>query len=138
MKNIKNVAMLLLAALPVFAGSAKISHDMANGNGGTVNVIVQFRHKPGQSHFQKVIQKGGRLKADLGIVKGGLFTIPANALEELAKDPEIVYISPDRPVKGMLDLASPAVNANIALQYGYDGTGIGIAVIDSGIASDQD
>src|SRR5205085_4439425 len=32
----------------------------------------------------------------------------------------------------------PTTGANIALQYGYDGTGVGVAIIDSGIASSAD
>jgi len=38
----------------------------------------------------------------------------------------------------MLDYANPAVNANIARQYGWDGTGVGIALIDSGLQGRPD
>jgi hypothetical protein len=41
-------------------------------------------------------------------------------------------------VHGALDNAGPAVNASIALSYGWAGTGIGVAVVDSGIANDPD
>src|SRR5260221_3242209 len=38
----------------------------------------------------------------------------------------------------MLDYANLAVNANIARQYGWDGSGLGIALIDSGLQGRPD
>src|SRR5262249_16195629 len=51
------------------------------------------------------------------------------------------YISPDRSVQktvvadssATLDYYAETINARAAQQVGYDGTGIGVAVIDSGI-----
>ena len=43
------------------------------------------------------------------------------------------YVTPDRPVAATLDYANPAINAGIALQYGWNGSGMTVAVIDSGI-----
>ena len=43
-----------------------------------------------------------------------------------------------RPMKGSLDITTQSVNANLAWQFGWTGTGVGVAVIDSGIASRHD
>ncbi len=59
--------------------------------------------------------------------------MPAKALAALANDPDVVTISPDREVRGTLDIAAQAINATIANQNTWKGTGIGVAVIDSGI-----
>ena len=59
-------------------------------------------------------------------------------MNSIAADPNVIYISPDRPLSGMLEYANPTVNANIALQHGFDGTGVGIALIDSGVTTDAD
>jgi len=59
--------------------------------------------------------------------------VSVKALKELASDDEVVRISPDRPVKALLDYAAPTVGADLAWQSGWDGSGIGVAVIDSGI-----
>jgi serine protease AprX len=59
--------------------------------------------------------------------------VPAKALSALANDPDVVYISPDRPVQGALNLAASAVNADLAHTWGWNGTGVGIAIIDSGV-----
>src|SRR5207244_6794026 len=60
------------------------------------------------------------------------------SLDALADDPDVVYISPDRRLSGSLDNTAAAVNAKVAWQSGWDGTGIGVAVIDSGITYHSD
>ena len=58
---------------------------------------------------------------------------PATSLEAIAASPNARYISPDRAVKSTLDDTTAAVNANAAYQSGFTGSGIGIAIIDSGV-----
>ena len=121
-------------ATPTMFGGAKISPDLPLGRrSDVVDVIVQFQAPVTAAYHQKVIDRGGQLKQALEVVRGGLYSMPAGMLEDLAQDPDVNYISPDRTVRGMLDYANPTINANIALQYGFDGTGVGVAVIDSGI-----
>jgi serine protease AprX len=67
------------------------------------------------------------------LVKSGAYSMPASALAALAADPDVAYIAPDRPVSGALDKAVAAVGGDIARNLGYDGTGIGVAIIDSGV-----
>src|SRR3989441_3655128 len=116
----------------------KLSKDLDALKSGphdtTVDVIVQYKVTPTDAHHQKVQNKGGALKTKLDVIKGAHYSVPVESLEALADDPDIVYISPDRQLNGLLDNAAPAVNANVAWQSGWDGTGIGIAVVDSGIS----
>ncbi len=92
----------LMASLAI-AGSPKVSNDLKDKNTSEISdVIVQFRVAPTEKHHQKVINKGGQLKKELGLVKGGLYSLPVGALEALAADPEVVYISPDRSVNAAL------------------------------------
>src|SRR5208283_885339 len=74
-----------------------------------------------------------RLNSRLGMVKGIALTIPVRALASLANDPEVAQVSLDRPVKGLDDYTNAAMNVASVSNAGYDGTGIGVAVIDSGI-----
>jgi serine protease AprX len=140
---------ILLAASAAFADNSKISPVWGHHSrvadelksldqNATVDVIVQFKHAPTEEHHRSVRDRGGMHKADLHLIKGALYSIPASAIESLADDSEVDYISPDRPVRGALDYAAPAVGADIALKYGWDGSGIGVAVIDSGIANHPD
>src|SRR5437870_2823868 len=57
-----------------------------------------------------------------GLINGGLYSVPANRLEHLSRNPNISYISQDRPLASLLNNTAPAVNANIAWSQGWDGT----------------
>ncbi|MCU1275712.1 MAG: peptidase and in kexin sedolisin [Bryobacterales bacterium] len=118
----------------------KLAPDLVVAKGHTaLDVIVQFTSTPTERHHDKVRRRGGELKHDLsGALNGAHYTIPAHNLVELSRDPEIAYISPNRSVHAMLDYANPTVNANIARQYGWDGKGVGIALIDSGLEDRPD
>ena len=121
-------------ATPTMFGGSKISPDLPLGSRSEiVDVIVQFQSPVTPAHHKKVTDRGGKLKQALELVQGGSYSMPVGMLEDLEQDPEVAYISPDRSVHGMLDYAEPAINANLAFQYGFDGSGVGVAVIDSGI-----
>ena len=121
------------------ADPPKLSKDLARKDPtALVNVIVQFKQVPSELQHQKVKDKGGVLRSKLDVIRGAQYSLPASALETLMGDPDVVYITPDRPVAASLNYGEPAVNGNISLQYGWDGTGVGIAVIDSGITDHPD
>ena len=104
-----------------------------------VDVIVQFAKQPTRANHQRILDRGGEFKRDLSIIKARHYSVPASALADLASDPDVVSISPDRAVRGLLDLTADAVNAHVAWQsYGLSGDDIGVAVIDSGIATSAD
>src|SRR6184192_3914349 len=120
----------------------KLSKDLdalkGGHNGATVDVIIQFNQTPTAVHHQKVKNKGGTLKTKLDVIKGAHYSVPTGALHALADDREVAYISPNRPISGTststLDYTPESVNASAAWkQWGLDGTGIGVAVIDSGV-----
>ena len=109
-------------------------------NGATVDVIIQFNQTPTDAHHHKVQNKGGVLKTKLDVIKGAHYSVPTGSLEDLEKDPDVAYISPNRSLSGTststLDYAPETVNAPTAWkQWGLDGTGIGVAVIDSGVTA---
>jgi len=95
---------------------------------------VQFRTPPTKDELQQ-IGTYGQVKKLFNSITGASVTVTPGALAALEADPNVTYVSPDRKVAGALEYAEPTVNANIALQYGFDGTGVGVAVIDSGILS---
>src|SRR5499427_10918025 len=99
----------------------------------TVKVIVQYKQVPTSSHYATMHGRGGRLHAKLHMIKGASFTIPVSALPALEADPEIASVTVDHPLKGMDDYTDAAMNVSAAWNAGYDGSGIGVAVIDSGI-----
>ena len=64
--------------------------------------------------------------------------MPASAIADLANDPSVVHISVDHKLGAKLDNTAAAINASTAWTAGWVGTGIGVAVIDSGISPNFD
>src|SRR6266436_1512782 len=133
---------LLAAGLCLADGKHKVSSDLdarkGGNSGATVDVIIQFNQTPTDVQHGKVQNKGGVLKTKLDFIKGAHYTVPVEALDALADDPDVAYISPDRPVQGALDNAVATVNGGYAQTLGLTGAGIGVAVVDSGISDIPD
>src|SRR5438270_7481589 len=112
-----------------------------DGN-GLVDVIVQYRVTPTTAHYSKMASRGATVKSKLHSIHAAAFRIPASAIPLLEQDPDILYVTPDRPVKLSSVMYEPyesAVTADAAAQqYALDGTGVGIALIDSGVADHPD
>src|SRR5712691_4215654 len=99
---------LLAAGLSFADGNKhKLSTDLdalkGGHNGARVDVIIQFNETPTEAHHQKVQNQGGVLKTKLDFIKGAHYSVPVESLDALADDPDVAYISPDRPVRGALD-----------------------------------
>src|SRR5437016_13330459 len=138
--------LMVLGAQLVFAQAARSTHTYEKFSavlgyvkpGNYLDVIVQYGPIPTAEHYAKAAQLGGTTITKLPSIRGAAFHLPAQALKHLAADPDVVYISPDRPVKSLLSNAAPAINAPYAWGLGYDGSGIGVAVVDSGISDHDD
>jgi subtilisin family serine protease len=129
----------LFATSLAFGGSEKIAKGLEVVDPeATVDVIVQFKHPPTEAHHEMLRRMGVKHRADLHLVAGDAVSMPAHSLAALANNPEVAFIALDRPVHGLLDLTIAAVNASVAWQYGWTGEGVGVAVIDSGIAQHED
>src|SRR5260370_2871536 len=133
---------LLAAGLSLADGKHKLSKDLealkGGNSGATVDVIIQFNQTPTDAHHQRVQNRGGVLKTKLNFIKGAHYSVPVESLDALADDPDVVYITHDRPVRGALDTTVATVNGGYAQTLGLDGKGIGVAVIDSGISDIPD
>src|SRR5215467_674324 len=100
-----------------------------------VDIIVQFRHSPSDTELDA---DGAVTKAEIPLLKARLVTMRGADVANLAMHSNVAYVSPDRKVTGALDHVVAAVNADLARASGWDGTGIGIAIIDSGIHNSPD
>jgi serine protease AprX len=149
------VALLMFSAVPSFASAkpvldtdsptAKFSpdlHQRVDAN-GMVTVIVQHRQMPSDAHLKSMQGRGATIKSKFHTIHAVMMRVPVSMLAELAKDPNVKYITPDRNQKmaanPVTEEFATAVEADVAAsQYGFDGTGIGVALIDSGIAAHPD
>lgn len=133
---------VLVGGMTAFAGSHKTAPDFATfpkHPDGTVDVIIQFAKNSEAHHFAAITGQGGQLQRSLKHINSGVFRIPASMLPWLENDPDVLYVSPDRPTQPAYENEIPAVMADVARrQYGFDGTGVGVAVIDSGVYNHDD
>jgi len=142
---------LLLATTgtTLLAQPGKLAPDLADLDPNeSIDVIIQLEDSPaprsGAPRPARPLALGGinlaaqRPVRDLGLINGLSARLPGASLASLASDPRVKYISPDRPVSASLEFATPAVFADVAHRSGFTGAGIGIAVIDSGIAGHRD
>lgn len=125
------------------ASAHKLSPELSSGRGSlpsdqSVEVIVQFTHAPANSTLQRLAKLGGIRRQDLSLISGGVFRIPAGRLQDLAADQDVAYVSLNRSLGASADYTEATVGADAAQSYGYDGTGVTVAVIDSGISDHPD
>ncbi|HEY1401133.1 MAG TPA: S8 family peptidase [Terriglobales bacterium] len=117
--------------------NGKLAPDLARvlqgSSSRSMRVIVQYNQAPSANHFAKAQSVGAKLNLNLSLVNAGAFTMSPAAIRALAMDDNVAFISPDRKLKGMDDYTDSAIGVSTAWNSGYDGTGIGVAIIDSGI-----
>ena len=106
---------------------------------GTSQVIVTVRPGQAGNAAQHAKKLGGRVGRQLRLIDGLVVELPNRAIKALAARSEVVSLHYDRPTAQHMNRAAVAVGARAATQdWGYDGAGIGVAVIDSGITSYHD
>ena len=128
------VVLTLVTSTAVWGASEKLSAELkSRGHQTNVDVIVLYRVTPTAEHHRAIERLGGQVHAKMDSVKSAHYTIPASSLDAIAEDPDVVFVA-NRPLAGMMDIPAATVNAAAALTAGYTGGGIGVAVIDSGMA----
>ena len=104
---------------------------------GMVDIIVQFKTQPNAEALNRV-RAAGDVRRQYRAIPAIHMTVPVSMIERIASNPLVVYVSPDRTTTSSLDITTQSVYANQFWSSGFDGTGIGVAVIDSGITSKLD
>jgi len=113
------------------------------GDDGRVSVILQLAEKPKGLLRAFLSRNGVHVRARFDNLKALAIELPVNALEELAAFSEVSYVSADREVTSLAGNLAVEVGAEAVRQqttaagtaYTLDGTGVGIAVLDSGTYS---
>jgi serine protease AprX len=103
-------------------------------------IVVTARDAASLSAVTLLVQQlGGTVGRMLGIINGCAATLPSASLAALAGNTAVQHVALDRLIAGAMERTGPTVGATaIRQQLGLDGAGIGIAVIDSGIAPSLD
>src|SRR4051812_12298634 len=86
-----------------------IANDATLNGDKTVDVIIQFRDLPSDNDNKNVKAFGGVHKGQLHIINGNVYNVPVKSLKDLAKNPNILYITPDRKSKQFSDYALQSI-----------------------------
>jgi serine protease AprX len=139
----------ILAALVPEALAAGPAHDEASDK---LDRELQQRAQAPRGHSRVILRLDPGVDADravrglrgtlgrrLALVSGQVADIPDTALDALSRTPGIAGISLDRRVEGTLERTGATIGARwVQDALGFDGTGVGIAIIDSGVANWHD
>ena len=115
----------------------------AGSDPGGVPVVVITDSPMDPAQATQVLSTGGTLQRSFGKVNGFSANINAGGLKRLASLPGLVSVSLDSAVHSLNDLNYVTVEADVAARSfagagGLDGSGVTIAVVDSGIALHPD
>lgn len=130
-----------MAAAALVLGAGMPGPALAAPGGRTANVIVQG--VSGRAAAAAVGRHGGRVVRDLPIVEGVAARVPEPALAALGDDPGVEAVTLDGPVavqaeRSPLHDASAVfpevVGADRLWKDGWQGAGVAVAVVDTGIA----
>ena len=127
------------------ATGARIGKDVNTTTSVQTNVIVQFTTPPSAASVASIGKAGGVLRNLPGVLNAAAATLPGNAIPAFANSSGVAAIALDH---NLSTLAAPAsawigarpdwgwktVRSDLAGSvFGFDGRGIAVAVIDSGI-----
>ena len=126
-------------------GAGKLSGEVVQktreaASDDLIPLIIETAGPPSSAHFARLHGRGGMVKAVHSSIRGYSASVPASQIEDLANDPEVEHVSFDSPVRAHMDVAYPAVKADAAFidSGGLDGSGVGVAIIDTGVYAHDD
>jgi len=107
---------------------------------GQSRVVVVARSANSLSTITQLIQLlGGSLGRPLTLINGRAATVPNSSLLALAGNAAVQHVALDRLIVGTMERTGSTTGATAVRQeLGLDGSGVGVAVVDSGIAAWHD
>lgn len=99
---------------------SKFANDLNDhvDQNGMVTVIVQYRSMPSGSTLTGLKGRGAAIQSKLHVIRAVTMHVPASMIQELAQDPNVLYITPDRPVSltsnPVVEEFATAVQADLA------------------------
>jgi serine protease AprX len=114
--------------------------NLARLNGGYSPVIIRATDKESLKAIKRLIREsGGSPRRSLSGIMSEVAIVPNVALPALAASAYVETIALDRVVVGAMERTGITIGAaSVRTQLGFDGEGVGVAIVDSGITSWHD
>lgn len=103
----------------------------------SIPVIISFKKNKSKATGQIDILSN-KVRYDLPIVNGYACDMSSQAIKELRLNSDIEYICYDARVFALIDIASQTVKCKVPHDLGYQGKGVTIATIDTGVSPHSD
>ncbi len=108
-----------------------------SGSSRVIIVAADAQRLP--AALDAVQRAGGRVGRALPLIHAHVADLPNAALRGLARNPFVAAVTVDRTVAASLERTAATVGAAaVRRDLAYDGSGIGVAIIDSGVAPSHD
>ncbi|MEM2960761.1 MAG: S8 family serine peptidase, partial [Candidatus Bathyarchaeia archaeon] len=133
MKLRRQIFSIILITLVLLGLLLPISISFVQAENELVHVIIDTVGHPIKEHEDDITKLGGKVRYKYKLIDAIAISLPESVIEKLKEKPWIKRISLDREVHALLDVSVPTINAQNVWNYGYDGSGIKVAICDTGI-----
>ena len=131
MKKLVMAFSVILVLLLIF-GSATVSAASVR----KTNVIIGFDRTPGRDEEALVQGFGGEIKFTYRMIPAIAASVPEDAIQGLMRNPRVTIVEPDVAIHAMEDSypwGVTQIGADIVHGSGKNGSGVKIAILDTGI-----
>lgn len=128
---------------PIVIRKQRWLRDLPDGRRMVQMIVTSESDDPELADLRRWVERvGGEVEMRHSLINGLTVTVPAGRVRHLAARPDVTHVSPNRPTRSpasMLEKVSGALGSNgrsssTKTSYaGLDGSGVGIAIIDSRI-----
>ncbi|HEV2192751.1 MAG TPA: S8 family serine peptidase [Nitrosopumilaceae archaeon] len=128
MKRLAGIFLILLIltipTISTFADTPKTSK---------IPVVILYKEKPTGQEENDVQSNGGEITKSYNIINGFAANLPQTEIDKLKKDPSVISVDPDVKVHALDISADKQIRADQVWAKGDTGTGIPVAILDTGI-----
>ena len=138
---------LLTAGLAIASATVSVAAAPPPPGASSPSTQVIVRGAPGNQSLvdRDITEAGGRVTEQIPLITASAAEVPTGALGWLSDQPGIVEVTPDGPVQLTSSSYSPTTNpgslysveqslgVDQAWQDGYTGSGVGVALLDTGV-----
>ena len=135
----KKIVAILMAMIMVISVTVVLAGSAADNDTKTKEpVIIGFESTPGHADKAMVHGHGGDIKYSYTIINAIAAKLPEPAIENIQKNPRVTYVEMDGEVHTLDDELNSSwgvkrIGAGTVHDSGNKGTGVNVAIIDTGI-----